>query len=854
MNWGKTVAGAVIAIVVILLASGVAGSGVRPISATTETAVAGSTGAGAVGAASAGSAAGAARQQTVLQELDHSGIPSSDIHLPDLSVAPPSPGELVSPTYSQAPAPMGVSDLGLTNVSGHLKGSVLDTSSVEGTITLTNALSVNVDGDGPDMYGIQLNAVVTGITLFGNSSNEFWTQNFVSYTPSSGELVFGDNVWNFSNYDAYISPNVFYATGPNGTLYAPVYYYAIGPTFTIHYPFTITFYENSSVLYDRPAVFFNYTVSKGSWSTSGSYDYVVFNATTSQAPKLRHAVPAGVYQINGQQVDPVGLPNDLELDVVGNDDGDTTSFYAMDAALSIGTWDSTTHAYAPAKSAYDSGSETGETSDGIEVSYSGATPVADLTLGPSFLYGLWGLSSDSGRRTVAQQLSPANTLLLVNPGTSVNQSEAQWVPTSPSGLTTFSLPNLGDYTVQYVLSDHDPGSAVLATPANSTTSRSFTGALNDALGVYTPLIAFGNSELPGISSGGSGTVTNPYVILNNEYGAILPEFAAWNDYQWPVFPGLLLYGTTDYVSVTSPSFAIVYPSWMTADLEEFGLPGTNNLQLWFWDSEHVVVRGGTISGWLSAFLEGFPEGSIVFWNTSDSLVAGTTFLDQGDAIVLYGGTDNTIWGSHFYAVSTTASEPDDVLNSGVWTQAVNESESGDLIYNNYVDVPFPAITPTYDPLSCQINCEPAVYLDAWNVAVQPASDVRVVDGVALSGSILGYSWQGGNYWSNYGTASDPYGVLPYNNSGAIAYGGDYAPLSPPLYRVTFVESGLPGGTLWSVTLNGVTLSSNGRAITFEDPDGTYAFSAPAVHHRAAVPSHGSVTVSGRNVGESVNFV
>ena len=693
----------------------------------------------------------------------------------------------MGPTYSQAPAPMGVADLGLTNVSGHLRGSILDTSSVEGTITFTNALSVNVDGDGPDMFGVQLNAVVTGITLFGNSSNEFWTQNFVSYTPSSGELVFGDNVWNFSNYAAYISPNVFYATGPNGTLYAPVYYYAVGPTFTIHYPFTITFYENSTVLYDRPAVFFNYTVSNSTMRTSGSYDFVVFNATSSTAPHLRHSFRAGAYQINGVQVDPVGLPNDLELCVLGNDDGDTTSFYAMSATLSIATWDSTTRSYVSVRSAIDVGSETGETSDGIEVSYSGSTPVATLRLGPSFIYGLWGMSSSSGSRTVVQRLDPANTFVMVNPGTTRNRSEAQWVPSSPTGVTTFYVPNGGSYWVEYLLSERDPGGMLLASRANSTTCASFRGTFDLARGVYTPLIAFGNAELGGIASSGRGTITAPYELYNNEHGPIDSEFAAWNDFQWPVFPGVLLYATTDYVSITPSSFEIVYPSWMLPEIEAFGLPSTNHLQLWFWETSHVIVRGGTISGWLSAFLTGFPEGSVILWNSSDDLVAGATFHDQGDAIFLYGGTGNTIWGNWFYDVPTTASDPANVLNSGNFTQAVNESESGDLIYNNYVDVPFTAITPTWDPLSCQIMCEPVTYSDVWNVRLQPATDVNWVDGVPLSGNILGLRYEGGNYWENYGTPSNPYGVLPYNNSGLITVGGDYLPLTLPFHHRCVAE-------------------------------------------------------------------
>jgi thermopsin len=797
------------------------------------------------------SAPSTGREQTILRELRNSGIPASDIHLPDLSVPAPHAGQQVAPTYSGAPAPMGVSDLGLRNVSGTITPYTLDTSSVEGQITLDNAQSVNVDGDGPDMYGIQLNAVVTGVTVFGNSSNQFWMQNFVSYTPASGQLVFGDNVWNFSNFAAYISPNVFYANGPNGTLYAPVYYYAIGPTFTIHYPFSITFYENATVLFDRPAVYFNYTVSNRTMSTSGSYDYVVFNATAG-TPTTPY--PAPVFEINGSQVDPVGLPNDLELDVLGNDDGDTTTFYQMDATLSIATWNAGADSFVPVPSAIDAGSETGETSDGVSVSYQGSSPVATLQLGPSFIYGLWNMSSESGARTVVQTLHPASTFIFVNPGASRNESAAQWVPSSPTGTTTFYVPNGGTYWIEYLLADRNPGHTLLTGAANSTTATTFKGKLNLGRGVYTPLIAFGNSELASLSSGGTGSIGSPYVLYNNEHGSIDPEFDAWNDFQYPVFPGVLLFGTTDYVTVTPPSFHIVYPSWMLGVVKQFGYPRTNNLQLQFWDTSHVRVLGGTITGWLSAFLAPFPEGSVMFWNSSENLVAGATFPDQGDAIVLYGGSSNTIWGNVFTQATVKAADPQDVYNYGNYTQAVNESESGDLIYNNYIDVAFPAITPTSDPLSCQILCEPATYTDRWNVRLQPASDVRVVDGVALSGNILGLRTEGGNFWSNYGTPSNPYGVLPYNNSGAITVGGDHLPLLPfALHHVTFAEKGLPLGTSWSVTLNGYTQSATSPTITFLDPSGSYAFEVGPVTGYSAHPASGMVKVHHRGVTQPIRF-
>jgi hypothetical protein len=60
--------------------------------------------------------------------------------------------------------------------------------------------------------------------------------------------------------------------------------------------------------------------------------------------------------------------------------------------------------------------------------------------------------------------------------------------------------------------------------------------------------------------------------------------------------------------------------------------------------------------------------------------------------------------------------------------------------------------------------------------------------------------------------------------------------------VVFIESGLPSGTLWSVTLNGQTQSSNTDKITFSGlSSGTYSFSVSATGYTAN-PSSGTVTV------------
>jgi len=73
------------------------------------------------------------------------------------------------------------------------------------------------------------------------------------------------------------------------------------------------------------------------------------------------------------------------------------------------------------------------------------------------------------------------------------------------------------------------------------------------------------------------------------------------------------------------------------------------------------------------------------------------------------------------------------------------------------------------------------------------------------------------------------------------------------YSVTFTESGLPSGTLWSVTLNGTTKSSTTNTITFSVPNGTYSYSIGSVNGYTTSPSSGTITVNGANVNIAVIF-
>ncbi len=312
--------------------------------------------------------------------------------------------------------------------------------------------------------------------------------------------------------------------------------------------------------------------------------------------------------MNGKFYDPIGLINDIELDVVGNDDGDTTVFTAVNATLSIAAWNTSKDQFVPAQSAYNCGDDTGETSTGLAVFWNGTGAVAQMRPGPSFIAGLWNVSSAVGVRLVQLTLAPANAFVFVSPGASFNASIAQWVPAASSPID-FYLSNLGTYSLVAELSNFDPSSQALTFAANTTDPISVTLTADPSRGMYTPLYAWSNAQLAAISSAGIGTTSNPYVLYNDQNASFNPEFAQWNDFEFPVFAGIQLVGTSAAVSITPSSLEINYPAWMQAQLTGAGQPSTNELQLLFFLVTNVTIRGAPgISGSAVGRPQPVPDG------------------------------------------------------------------------------------------------------------------------------------------------------------------------------------------------------------------------------------------------------
>ena len=760
-------------------------------------------------------------------------LPTAD---PDVTVR----NGMVTPGSQVSAAPMGIADYGITEKNGHNVASVSYTPTVAGVLHLNSMNILYPDSEGPDEFTAQLNAVAVGVDVQGDTGLQMWMQNVIYYYGSDHMLDLASAIVNFTGTDFNFAPGTI-LTG-NGFLDPGFgYFNPFGPEIYAPEPFTLALYMNLSLIDDHPTVFFNYSETSSAGSAAGSYDMVEFNSTITAAQ-----MPA--YQINGKAVGATGyIPNDVELILGGDGGGSDTNAYGLSGTMNLYIQPNGTSVPEEVPAAFDVGGETGETIQGVsEWATGGANPTVHFGAGPSVQQWLWGVAGAPpfGGRTITLDVSPANAFVFASIGTTFDANSAQWAAVPTDGVAHYTLP-LNEYSFKILLSDYKPVTLNAVAPG----TYAVTMKSDSALGVYTPLYAWGNAELAAISQGGTGTVSNPYVLDNGPIEPLNPLFGQYNDYQFPTFSGIQLVKTTAFVTIADePAFEVAF-SLASEQFYSGVLPLDNELSWFLYGTTHVsALSNPEVGGWINYAV--FGQASLVMWNSSHDLIAGNTFPVPSLGIFEFGGTSNTVFGNVFETSLPEASDPGYILNYGN-PVALELYESGDLVYNNYFGTPQTAFTPEYNPY----NGASAAWTDRWNVAEQPATNVRVVNGWDLSGSILGLSYLGGNYWSNYGTQSDPYGVLPYNNGGNIASGGDHVPLETfALYKVTFSETGLRTHALWTVTLNGITKSSRASTITFWDPDGLYAYSASGPSRYVADPSSGAVPVSNANVTVGIGFI
>jgi thermopsin len=783
----------------------------------------------------------------LLSSLNARGVSDHDVFLPDFAGevhTAPTDGH-IAPTYTTSPAPYGIGDFGLRNVSGTLTPYTTDTTSLNGSFSTDLLTGYSGDVSGPDEYGVQLNAVLNDVTLFGTTGYQFWTQNVFEFSPSNQTIQFVSNIWNFSG--GALDCNAFYRAG--GTCVQPDYYYGLSVPVPATWPYSVRLWMNSTLSGGRDEVLFNYTVSSADGNFAGEFDYAIFNSTRAGEGPLTS--PAQ-YVANGHTYDPIGLPDDFEITLGGPGGGSNFDLFDSEATyLTLAYYNETTHQYENVDSAYNVGGETGETSYGVNAAWARFAGCADcvaLNNGPSFSYGLWNVSGapqeTAPYATAASCVidpAPMTAFVFVAPGTGVtNLSDFQWAPDNLFGSHALVLPE-GDYTLDVVAANFDPASVNIDVLPGCRSTPSLTA--DTSTGVYTPLWALNETALASISSGLDGygnyaLFTNQYANLGDipcasNYGcANFPWFGVFNDYFFPVFSGIFLNSTIGVDIISPPSFQVNFPPGPTFQrlVTYFGTPDSNDLQLVFYDDSDINLGEGTIGGWwfsLSFFGPAQSAASVQFWNTTYSYVFDNTFDVGGIGLFLYGGSTNEIYNNSFYTFAPPAPNGDSITSlywgsiglvdtdwgyastyGGPNDGACYAADACDLIWNNLFDTWVTATQLYTDPYTGTAPI--GEFSQAYNTAYEGNAT-----------NIIGGDYLGGNYWWDYGYAANPYNVLPYAGINSLPYlegfqpwpaylcetqltlcdggGGDWYPLTFfPVFAVNFTETGLPAGQVWGV--------------------------------------------------------
>ncbi len=136
----------------------------------------------------------------------------------------------------------------------------------------------------------------------------------------------------------------------------------------------------------------------------------------------------------------------------------------------------------------------------------------------------------------------------------------------------------------------------------------------------------------------------------------------------------------------------------------------------------------------------------------------------------------------------------------------------------------------------------------WSITVNGTAHALVTDGGT---DVLSFAAE------LNGTYAYAIGAVPGWTEGSLPAAGtlvvDGSPVSellayaPATYAVSFLESGLPSGTWWAATVNGVTHNSTGTSLSFLEPNGSFPYSVGTVAGYSPSPSSGALNVTASSV-------
>ena len=719
--------------------------------------------------------------QKAIELANQSNVPLKDVYLPNFASVSGMNAGHITPGYSQSPAPMGIGFYGLYNKSGSTGTQNYTFPDLAAHINLTQLQTMNLADGSPQGVTFQLNAVLSNVNLFGNSSYSMWTQNVIFYSARTHSLTFILNIWNFSSPAVAWSANSIYQSNYGTLIPYSGAYIVEGPTYQLsNSNLNVNLYLNTSLVGGRQAVNFNYSVANvlvnsttGAVKTeSGMYNQAIFNSSTNAAPLH--------YLVSGTNLTPTGfIPYDAEIMVGGPGGGSTATIMNISGSMNLMYMNTTTNTFQNVPNAYDIGSETGETSVGVDVHYVGSTAI--LTGGPSMVYGMWNETNSTFLTYNVTLNHGTNSYVFVGQNATVaSEGFWNWAPVNFGKNFVYYLPKSTSYVWKGLSNNYNIANGSL----NSTGYTYVNFTSNLTMGVYTPIIIDGNAQVAAVSSSGAGTAASPYIISANA-GMLNTIFGQLNDYAFPVFPGFLVYNTNVHMNIEQFSMGVQYTGVGGLIAGFYGLPSTNGMNMWIYNSSNIKVENGLFNSWYSFQQTGYFEGTLTTWNSTNLYIYHNTFAVMSMGAFSYNAPDVK---SNISYINNTFY--DNALNLGIpltssyfYTLMSGSSPIGLMLFSNNTSLHGNMFSAEYPIVSFNYN-----YYTGFSAN--------------YSGDNLN-----GNYWWNYN------GVGPYTNFGGVSTGAeDSTPLILPGANITLnvpsasTQAGVGVSSFYTVTYNGLMVT------------------------------------------------
>ncbi|MCI4324160.1 MAG: right-handed parallel beta-helix repeat-containing protein, partial [Thermoplasmata archaeon] len=316
----------------------------------------------------------------------------------------------------------------------------------------------------------------------------------------------------------------------------------------------------------------------------------------------------------------------------------------------------------------------------------------------------------------------------------------------------------------------------------------------------------------------------------------LPEYSQWRMTVNVTYPGLPVqsYSTYDYV----------YSSYLqTATVElQAGAIGTYTYSV------------EPVSGWVATPSSGSgntPRGTFTTAIVYTPFLYTVSFAATG---ISSGTSWNVTVNGHKYTSTTLWDNVS--LGNGTYTWTATSSSAPSVSGNVTVHTAAATVTvafhpPTYAIVFTQAGLPAGA---TWSVSLNGDLDTS-------SGSVIVYTVVNGSYAytvTNSGTAtpSSLTGTVVVNGAGqgvAESFSSPASATPPGTFAVVFTETGLASGASWTVSLNGVPQTATGDAISFDEKNGTFAYTVTSTGSVAPTPASGSVTVTGSAIGTAIAF-